>query len=83
MQKTGTDLYLAEHIVSWLGQLGVKAVLFGFMLLTVLLTIPMTNAAAALVVLPIAIATANTLGKPSHVWHCCNNFGLNFGCCAF
>ncbi|MBK6611077.1 MAG: SLC13 family permease [Sphingobacteriales bacterium] len=62
MQKTGTDLYLAEHIVSWLGQLGVKAVLFGFMLLTVLLTIPMTNAAAALVVLPIAIATANTLG---------------------
>lgn len=62
MEKTGADVYLAQNIVeglSWAGTLGIMG---GFMLLTVLLTQPMSNAAAALVVLPIAIQTAQTLG---------------------
>jgi di/tricarboxylate transporter len=37
-------------------------ILLGFFLLTVVLTQPMSNAAAALVVLPVAIETAQALG---------------------
>ena len=42
--------------------LGVYYILAGFMVLTVVLTQPMSNAAAAMVVLPMAIQTATTLG---------------------
>lgn len=62
MTKTGTDTFLAEGIVSIFNSLGVVGILGGFMVLTVLLTQPMSNAAAALVVLPVAIETANALG---------------------
>ncbi len=41
--------------------LGVPYILVGFALLTMLLTQPMSNAAAALVVLPVAILTATAL----------------------
>ena len=62
MTKTGTDKYLAEVIVHYLSPFGVMTVLAGFMALTILLTQPMSNAAAALVVLPIAMQTAITMG---------------------
>lgn len=62
MEKTGTDKYLADWIVHHVGGLGGKAVLAGFFLLTVILTQPMSNQAAALVVMPVAIKTAQTLG---------------------
>ena len=61
MVKTGADNYLAEHIVSIFKPYGLQAILGGFIILTVLLTQPMSNAAAALVVLPIALETANVL----------------------
>ena len=61
MQKTGAADYLAELIVNATLPLGLYATLTMLALLTVLLTQPMSNAAAALVVLPIAVATATAL----------------------
>ncbi len=62
MEKTGTDKYLANLIVLYFEQYGSIAVLAGFFLLTVALTQPMSNQAAALVVLPVAVKTALVLG---------------------
>jgi di/tricarboxylate transporter len=62
MEKTGTDQYLAGLIVEYFRQYGSTAVLAGFFLLTVALTQPMSNQAAALVVLPVAVKTAVVLG---------------------
>ena len=61
MEKTGTDKYLAALIVQYFEQYGSIAVLAGFFLMTVGLTQPMSNQAAALVVLPVAIKTAIAL----------------------
>ena len=61
MQKTGTAQYLAGLIVGWTEPLGVGVVLLAFSVLTILLTQPMSNAAAALVVLPVALSTAQQL----------------------
>lgn len=62
MEKTGTDKYLADLIVEYFQEYGAIAVLAGFFALTVALTQPMSNQAAALVVLPVAIKTAVLLG---------------------
>ncbi len=62
MEKTGTDQYLATMIQNYFGQYGGTAVLAGFFILTVGLTQPMSNQAAALVVLPVAVKTAVALG---------------------
>jgi di/tricarboxylate transporter len=62
MEKTGAAEFLAARIVGGLEPLGIKAILVGLFLLTILLTQPMSNAAAALVVLPIALQTAEKLG---------------------
>lgn len=61
MSKTGTDKFLSEFIVDHLSPYGVEAIFGGFLVLTILLTQPMSNAAAALVVLPIALQTATDL----------------------
>jgi di/tricarboxylate transporter len=61
MESSGTAAYLARQIVAWGLPLGVPYILLGFALLTMLLTQPMSNAAAALVVLPVAITTAMQL----------------------
>jgi len=61
MEKTGADKYLAGLIVEYFEQYGSLAVLAGFFALTVALTQPMSNQAAALVVLPVAIKTAIAL----------------------
>lgn len=58
MVNSGADKFLSGLIVKWCQPLGPNGVMLGFMVLTVLLTQPMSNAAAALVVLPIAIQTA-------------------------
>ncbi len=63
MEKTGTAAFLSELIVQALGPLGVHGILAGFFVLTIILTQPMSNAAAALVVLPVAITTAEVLGS--------------------
>ncbi|HEX8472696.1 MAG TPA: SLC13 family permease [Pyrinomonadaceae bacterium] len=62
MEKTRADQYLADIIVNNFQQYGGLAVLGGFFILTVALTQPMSNQAAALVVLPIAVKTATLLG---------------------
>lgn len=62
MEKTRADQYLADIIVNNFQAYGGLAVLTGFFALTVALTQPMSNQAAALVVLPIAVKTALALG---------------------
>lgn len=61
MSKTGADRFLANQVVGLLGRYGASAVMAGFFLLTVVLTQPLSNAAAALVILPVAISTAQVL----------------------
>jgi di/tricarboxylate transporter len=62
MRKTGAAEYLAGLIAGWTGGLPVAFLLLAFAVLTILLTQPMSNAAAALVVLPVAMQTATELG---------------------
>ena len=62
LSKTGTDELLAGLVLKLTSGFGPVGVMGGFMLLTILLTQPMSNAAAALVVLPIALKAATTLG---------------------
>jgi di/tricarboxylate transporter len=62
MQTSGAAEYLAGLIVGWTEPYGITAVLAGFAILTILLTQPMSNAAAALVVLPVAVSAAHKLG---------------------
>lgn len=62
METTAADKMLADIINQQLGQFGPTAVLAGFFVLTVALTQPMSNQAAALVVLPVAVKSAIALG---------------------
>lgn len=62
MEVTGTATFLANQILRVAGQSDVFWLLTAFFGLTVLLTQPMSNQAAAAVVLPVAIRTADQLG---------------------
>jgi di/tricarboxylate transporter len=62
MQHTGAADYLAGQIVAWIGTTNPLWLLSGFFALTVILTQPMSNQAAAIVVAPVAIQTAVQLG---------------------
>jgi di/tricarboxylate transporter len=62
MQVSGASSMIAHFITGWLQPWGVFAVFAGFCLLTILLTPPMSNAAAALVVLPVALQAAASMG---------------------
>jgi di/tricarboxylate transporter len=62
MQNTGTAAFLAEHITNLVGGMGDRAVLMGIFLMTALLTEVMSNAAATVLVVPIAIDAARGLG---------------------
>jgi len=61
MENSGAAKYLATGIVDLLSPFGKMGILAGFIFLTVFLTQPMSNAAAALVIVPVAIQTATTL----------------------
>ncbi|HEX5002216.1 MAG TPA: SLC13 family permease [Bacteroidia bacterium] len=61
MEKTGTAQFLSDHLIATFIQFGPLAVLGAFAILTVFLTQPMSNAAAAMVVLPVALQAANTM----------------------
>jgi di/tricarboxylate transporter len=63
MERTGTAHFLAGLIVRYGSAYGPLFLLGSFFVLTVLLTQPMSNQAAAAVILPIAIRTANELGE--------------------
>lgn len=62
LQHTGAAEYLAGRIVALAGAADPVWLLGGFFLLTVLLTQPMSNQAAAAVVLPVALHTAVQAG---------------------
>ncbi len=62
MEHTGAAKYLAWQLVSFTGTTQPLLLLTVFFALTVFLTQPMSNQAAAIVVLPIAIETALHLG---------------------
>jgi len=62
MELTGTAAFLADQIVALAGASSVFWLLSAFFGLTVLLTQPMSNQAAAAVVLPVAVRTATQLG---------------------
>jgi len=61
MQETGAAQFLSGLIVEFVGGSSPLLLLSGFFFLTVLLTQPMSNQAAAIVVLPIALQTAYQL----------------------
>jgi di/tricarboxylate transporter len=58
MENSGAAGFLASNIIDYVGQSGPTAVLAAFFFLTVILTQPMSNQAAALVLLPVAMQTA-------------------------
>jgi len=62
MQHTGAAQFLAEAIAALTGEAHPVWLLTGFFFLAVVLTQPMSNQAAAIVVVPVAIQTALHLG---------------------
>ncbi len=57
MQSTGAAQLLADQLIALVGGLGPRAIVAGLFLVTFALTSVMSNTAAALVMLPIAVAT--------------------------
>jgi di/tricarboxylate transporter len=62
MEKTGAARWLASHAIDLAGGLGPVAVLAAIYLLTAALTEAMSNNATAVLLAPVAIATATQLG---------------------
>ncbi len=62
MAKTGTAEYLSDLIINSVGAYGPQAIMIGLFVLTTLITEFMSNAAAAVLVAPIAISSAQQLG---------------------
>ncbi len=62
MEKSGAGLFLGGLAASVADVGGPRLVLLCLMLLTVLLSIPMSNQAAALVMLPVGLSAAASLG---------------------
>jgi len=62
MEKTGTATFLSDMIIGLVGNLGPQAIMVGLFVLTTIITEFMSNAAAAVLVAPIAISSAITLG---------------------
>ncbi len=80
MQKTGTAAFLSDLIVQHVSPFGGTALLAAFFLFTVVLTQPMSNQAAALVILPVAIAVARTLDLNPRSFVMCVTFAAS---CSF
>jgi di/tricarboxylate transporter len=80
MEKTGTANYLSELIVRHVSPLGSTALLASFFFITVVLTQPMSNQAAALVVLPVAITVAKKLALNPRAFVMCVTFAAS---CSF
>jgi di/tricarboxylate transporter len=68
MQSTGTAHLLAGNIVSLVGNWGPLAVMMGIYLVTALLTQVISNAAAAVLAVPIAIDAALSLGASPYAF---------------
>jgi di/tricarboxylate transporter len=61
MEKSGAANYVSELVVRYVSSFGPLSLLAAFFVFTVVLTQPMSNQAAALVVLPVAIAVSQKL----------------------
>lgn len=68
MQTTGTAQLLADRIVALVGHSGPLAVMMGIYLVTGLLTEVISNAAAVVLAVPIAIDAALSLGANPHAF---------------
>jgi di/tricarboxylate transporter len=68
MENTGTARLLADQIVGLVGDWGPLAVMMGIFVLTGLLTEVMSNAAATVMAVPIAIDAALGLGADPHAF---------------
>jgi di/tricarboxylate transporter len=62
MTETGAAQQIADALIELVGAAGPRAVLAGLFLVTFALTSVMSNTAAALVMLPIAVATGSEMG---------------------
>lgn len=62
METSGTGAWLGDLLLGATGGLGPRAVLAALMLATIALSAPMSNQAAALVMLPVALAAADGMG---------------------
>lgn len=62
MYRSGAADAVASGLIGWIAPFGITASLFALASLTVILTQPMSNAAAALTMLPIAVSSADVLG---------------------
>lgn len=62
MENTGTAQFLADTLLGLLGDFGPIGLLAGIYILSALVTQPMSNAAAVVLIVPIAIDTALGLG---------------------
>lgn len=62
MEATGTAQYIANLMLNTFGSLGPMAALAGMYLLAAVITQPMSNAASIVLVVPIALDTAHSLG---------------------
>ena len=68
MAKTGTAEYLSDVIINLVGDYGPQAIMIGLFVLTTLITEFMSNAAAAVLVAPIAISSAVQIGVPPYAF---------------
>ncbi|MFQ5576578.1 MAG: SLC13 family permease, partial [Anaerolineae bacterium] len=66
MQQTDTAQFLADQIIHATNRWGPMGVLLGIYIMTLFLTQPMSNAAATVLVVPIAIDAALSLGVDPH-----------------
>jgi len=62
METTGTAQFVADQMLGAIGGMGALAALGGIYILAALITQPMSNAAAMVLVVPIALDTAASLG---------------------
>jgi di/tricarboxylate transporter len=62
MEKTGTAQFLSDQIVNLVGSFGPAGIMVGLFILTTIITEFMSNAAAAVLVAPIAISAALSVG---------------------
>jgi di/tricarboxylate transporter len=68
MENTGTAQLLAEQIIALIGGWGATAVMMGIFIMTGLLTEVMSNAAATVLAVPIAIDAALNMGANPHAF---------------
>jgi di/tricarboxylate transporter len=62
MEKTGTAQFLSDLIINLMGGFGSAGIMIGLFILTTIITEFMSNAAAAVLVAPIAISAAFSVG---------------------